>query len=242
MANVRVMKRGKVYQYQFEIASVGGKRKYMNKSGFATRNEAFQEGVKAYTEYNNAGKKTFVKDMSYSDFLDYWIDNYAMLNLHYSTIMSYLNIIKNHVKPRLGHYRLTQLDSRILQEMINDIYVTHSFSKNFMASILKVIKGSLKYACYTLNYINTNPAEQVHTPRMETIGKDPAHILTEEEVERILDRFKDTHSIYYSFLTAYYTGCRVSEVYGLTWDCVDFENKTITINKNIVKKNQKEKI
>ena len=30
----------------------------------------------------------------------------------------------------------------------------------------------------------------------------------------------------------------MSEVYGLTWDCVDFEKKTLTINKNIIKKNQ----
>jgi hypothetical protein len=34
MADVRVMKRGKVYQYQFEIAPVNGTRKYINKSGF----------------------------------------------------------------------------------------------------------------------------------------------------------------------------------------------------------------
>ena len=40
MANVRVMKRGKVYQYQFEIAPVDGKRKYINKSGFKTKKEA----------------------------------------------------------------------------------------------------------------------------------------------------------------------------------------------------------
>ena len=101
-----------------------------------------------------------------------------------------------------------------------------------------MVKGSLKYACYTLNYINTNPAEHVHAPRIDKIGKDPAHIFTQEEIERILDRFKGTHSIYYAFLTAYYTGMRVSEVYGLTWDCVDFEKKTLTINKNIIKKNQ----
>ena len=29
MSQVRVMKRGKVYQYQFEIASQGGSRKYI---------------------------------------------------------------------------------------------------------------------------------------------------------------------------------------------------------------------
>ena len=104
MADVRVMKRGKVYQYQFEIAPVDGKRKYINKSGFKTKKEAFDEGVKAYNEYEYSGKKVNVKDMSYSDYLDYWVDNYAKLNLRYSTIMSYCNIIKNHIKPRIGHY------------------------------------------------------------------------------------------------------------------------------------------
>ena len=38
MVNIR--KRGKVYQYQFEIAKVEGKRKYISKSGFKTKNEA----------------------------------------------------------------------------------------------------------------------------------------------------------------------------------------------------------
>ena len=36
MVNIR--KRGKVYQYQFEIAKVDGKRKYISKSGFKTIN------------------------------------------------------------------------------------------------------------------------------------------------------------------------------------------------------------
>ena len=238
MADVRVMKRGKVYQYQFEIAPVDGKRKYINKSGFKTKKEAFDEGVKAYNEYEYSGKKVNVKDMSYSDYLDYWVDNYAKLNLRYSTIMSYCNIIKNHIKPRIGHYRLSQLDTRMLQEMMNSIYVQNSFSKCFIASILKVLKGSLKYACYTLNYINSDPAENVHAPRYETIDKDPAHIFTQEEVERILERFRESHSIYYSLLTAYYTGLRVSEVYGLTWDCVNCKNsqsqRTISIGDRLV--------
>lgn len=103
---------------------------------------------------------------------------------------------------------------------------------------IKTIKGSLKYACYTVNFINDNPAERVHIPRYKVVCGDQAHIFTQEEIERILDRFKDVHYIYYSFLTAYYTGLRVSEVFGLTWDCIDFEKKTLTVNKNIIKKNK----
>lgn len=236
---VSVRKRGKVFEYRFEVATVEGTRKWISKSGYPSKAEAFKEGAKAYNDFYYNGNKVQLREkMSYADFLDYWIDTYASFNLHYSTTISYINIIKNHVKPRIGYFQLWQLDTRLLQEFINKIYVEYAFSKNYMASILKVVKGSLKYACYTLNYINTNPAEHVHAPRIDKINNDPAHIFTQEEIERILERFKGTHSIYYSFLTAYYTGMRVSEVYGLTWDCIDFENKTLTINKNIIKKNQ----
>ena len=238
MADIRIYKRGKVYQYQFEIASVEGKRKYINKSGFKTRAEAHKEGVIAYNNYYNVGKKIQTQDMSYSDFLDYWLDTYSNLNCKYATIMTYNNIIKNHLKPNLGYYRISQIDSKTIQEFINNLYVKHGFSKWYLKNILKVIKGSFKYAYYNLGYIPDNPAERVHIPKYDVVTGDPAHIFTQEEIERILERFKDSHSIYYSFLTAYYTGMRVSEVYALTWDCVDFENKTITINKNIIKKNQ----
>ena len=159
---VSVRKRGKVYEYRFEIATVDGTRKWITKSGYSTKSEAFKEGAKAYNDYYYNGNKVQLKEnMSYADFLDYWIDTYASFNLHYSTTISYINIIKNHVKPRIGFYKLWQLDTRLLQEFINKIYVEYAFSKNYMASILKVVKGSLKYACYTLNYINTDPAGYV---------------------------------------------------------------------------------
>lgn len=62
--------------------------------------------------------------------------------------------------------------------------------------------------------------------------------MLKEEVNIILDRFKNNHAMYYAFLTAYYTGLRVSEVFGLTWEDIDLKNKTLSVNKNIVKKNQ----
>lgn len=40
MGQLNIKKRGKVYQYQFEIARVNGKRKYINKSGFKAKAEA----------------------------------------------------------------------------------------------------------------------------------------------------------------------------------------------------------
>lgn len=91
--------------------------------------------------------------MSYEDYLDYWMTNYCYFNVKYATIASYLNIIKNHLKPELGMYKLTQLDSYTIQNYINKLYKEKDYSKHYLKGILKLIKGSLKYACYTVNFI-----------------------------------------------------------------------------------------
>ena len=235
---VNIKKRGNVYQYQFEIAPVDGKRKYINKSGFKSKREAMEAGVKAYNEYFETGHSFKPSTMSYSDYLDYWLKNYCYVNLKYHTIQAYSNIIKNHIKPRLGFYRLSQIQTSTLQEVVNAIYLEKGFSKNFMHNILKVLKGSFKYANESAQFIKDNPAVKVTMPKYDEPEKDPSHIFTAEEIKMILERFKNNHAMYYAILTAYYTGLRVSEVFALTWEDIDFENQTLTVNKNVLKKNQ----
>ena len=238
MGNVYVQKRGKVYQYQFAIASIDGKRKYKNKSGFRTKSEAIEAGVKAYNEYINVEHCIEPSKMSYSDYLDYWMKEHCEINLKYHTIQAYQNIIKNHIKPKLGFYMLSQLTTSVIQEFINNIYLEKGFSKNFLKNILKVLKGSLGYATDVVGFIKVNPSLKVRLPKYDIPDSDPVYILSNEEVEKILERFSNNPCVYYAFLTAYYTGLRVSEVFGLTWDDIDFVKRTITVNKNILKKNQ----
>lgn len=238
MANVTVQKRGKTYQYKFEIAPVDGKRKFKNKSGFKTKSEANAAGIKAYNEYANTGQSFTPSTLSYSDYLDYWIKEYCMINLRYATIQSYQVIINKRLKPKLGHYRISQLTTATIQEFINKIYAEYSFKKSYLKSILKVIKGSLGYATDVVEFLKVNPATKAILPKYEVADPDPAHIFTNEEINMILKRFENSHCIYYAFLTAYFTGLRVSEVFGLTWEDIDLENKKISINKIIGKKNQ----
>lgn len=214
MSNVTIQKRGNFYQYKFEIAKVDGKRKFLSKSGFKTKSEAEKEGILAYNDYLNTGNSFSSSDMSYSDFLDYWLENYCYINLKYHTIEGYSNIIKNHIKPNIGYFRLSQITRSTLQEFINKIYVNKSFSKNFLNNIKKVIKGSFTYA-YETDFIKVNPAIGLKLPKYDIPPEDPAHIFTNEEISLILDRFKNNHCVYYAFLTAYCTGLRIAEVFAL---------------------------
>ena len=109
MSNVTIQKRGKYYQYKFETAKIDGKRKFSSKSGFRTKAEAEKEGIKAYNEYMNTGHDFTPSDMSYSDLLDYWLEKHCYINLKYHTIEAYSSIIKNHIKPNIGFYKISQI-------------------------------------------------------------------------------------------------------------------------------------
>ena len=235
MVNVR--KRGNVYEYNFDVAKIEGKRKRITKSGFKTKAEALKQGTIAYNEYLNIGRKFVSNEMSYSDFLDYWLDNHCKINLKYHTIEAYSNIVKTHLKPNLGFYKLSQITKPTLQDFLNKIYVEKAYSKNFLNNIRKVLKCSFNYAVDN-EYVKVNSAANLKLPKYDEQPKDVVHIFTTEEINTILDRFKNNHCVYYAFLTAYCTGLRIAEVFALTWDDIDFKNKTISVNKNILKKNQ----
>ena len=121
MVNVR--KRGKVYEYSFDVAKIEGKRKRVSKSGFKTKAEALKQGTIAYNEYLNTGRNIKTNEMSYSDFLDYWLNNHCKINLKYHTIAAYSYIVKNHLQPNLGFYKLYQITKTTLQDFLNKVYV-----------------------------------------------------------------------------------------------------------------------
>lgn len=53
---ISIQKRGKVYQYRFEVARVNGK-KYLSKLSFKTKSQVSAAGQKAYDEYQSGGCK-----------------------------------------------------------------------------------------------------------------------------------------------------------------------------------------
>ena len=103
MAQVHVTKRGNLFQYRFEIAPQGGTRKYINKSGFKTKQEAYEAGMKAYNEYSNVGHSFKPSTMSFADCLDCRMKNYCGVNLSDNTIQAYINIINNYLKININY-------------------------------------------------------------------------------------------------------------------------------------------
>lgn len=236
MSKVNIRKRANYYEYRVEIAQIDGKRKWISKSGFRTKPEAQEAGILAYNEYLNAGVPFKSCDLSYSDYLDYWLNNYCKTNLKYNTIQTYSIIIETYLKPNIGKYKLSTITSVSLNTFITDIVNKYNYSRSYYKNILKVLKGSFRDACNLYGFIKYNPALTLRLPKINQYSEDVKHLYTQEEIDKILNRFKDNQTFICSFLTSCYTGMRTGEVFGLTWEDIDLDNGIISIQHSVYDK------
>ena len=229
-----VRKRGSSWSYRFDLGIVDGKRQQKEKGGFKTKKEAEAALAKAMTEYNQAGLVFEPSEITVSDYLDQWFDMYCTLNLKYNTQVGYLRIIENYLKPNFGAFKLKALNATILQEYANKLKF-RNLSKSHIVGILTTFQAALDYAVEPLHYIPSNPMHLVKIPNIEKKPRERI-ILTLDEWQRILDRFKGTR-YEIPLMIGFYTGLRISEAFALTWDDIDFEKKQITVNKQVIKRN-----
>lgn len=235
MGELRTRKRGSKWEYSFEGAPVNGKRKSISKSGFRTKAEAIAAGMAAMNEFNNVGSCFTPTEISISDYLDYWFDNYCKLNLKYNTQLGYIQIIENHLKPQFGSYKLKALSTAAVQEYVNNLKI-QGFARNSVVGIISVLSAAYEYAIEPLGYARENPCQRVKFPKFEKKPRERC-IISPEDFNQILDRFPEDNIFHLPLLIGYYTGLRISEAFGLTWDQIDLENRTLTIKRTIIKRN-----
>lgn len=236
MSNVRTRKRGKYWEYEFDAAKVSGKRNRISKSGYKTKAEAVAAGAAAMAEYNNSGIKFVPSEMSYADFLDYWIESYCIITLKKTTLDNYKKRIKAHIKPSLGAYKLASLTTAGLQKFINS-KIEAQYSLNTLSVLRGILTGSLQYAVRQ-NMLKNNPAREIRIPTDRSteslqLRSAPHIYLQAEIVEKIFQRFPEKHPSHIPLMLGYKCGLRLGEVFAITWDCVDLEKGKILIDKQV---------
>ena len=163
MGQINIRKRGNVYEYFFEGAKVNNKRTRISKSGFKTKAEAYEYGLRAYEEYNNGGIKR-ESQMSYADYLDYWMKEYFEINFKYKTAERYKDSFTT-LKKELGQYKLCDITPYLLNKTLLGLY-QKTQTKETLRNYQKVIKSSLRDATYYFGFIENDPAESLQIPKI----------------------------------------------------------------------------
>ena len=232
MGQITARKRGKTWEYGFEGAKVNGKRTRITQGGFRTKAEALDAGTKAKAEYDNAGQRFIPSSIIFSDYLEYWYNKHVLVNGSINTKNSYKNAIDKHIKPALGKYYLKSLTSDVLQDFVNDLKISKGLSKNTVKYIKSCVSSALNYAVSPCKYIHSSPMLGVRLPVYKKEQKKE-YVLSREDYQKIMTLFPFGSNFFIPFMIGYYTGVRLNECFGLTWQDIDLKKRTLTVHRQL---------
>ncbi|AVQ37502.1 site-specific integrase [Clostridium botulinum] len=232
-----VRKKGNRWYYSFYTGTVDGKRKRIERAGGDTKKEAEKALRNALLEFEKAGSILNESNISVSDYFDYWHKEYVIINCKYNTQLYYRQIIDKHIKPALGIYKLKSLTPSVLQKFLNKKYL-NGFAKNSVSNFYGVLSGALKMAVYPYQLIKENPMHYVNMPKYNNVknDKNDLKVITLEQFNKIINRFPKGSSFHVPLYIGFNTGLRAAEVCGLTWNCINFDDRTLTVEKILLKK------
>ena len=170
-----------------------------------------------------AGEAAIDRDMPFSSYLVQWME-IARSTLKPNTAAGYASMIQNPIAP---YFQQRGITLGGLQAVDIQMFYTSQLkrvSANTVIHYHAIIHRALKYAVKT-DLIDVNPADKVERPRKDRFT---ASFYDGNEVNRLFQVARGTPLELPVMLAAFY-GLRRSEVVGLKWDAIDFENKTIAI-------------
>ena len=145
-----------------------------------------------------------------------WLDRCHLEKLERATIHAYRSHVKNHIVPKLGSKILAELTAvdvrRFLDDMLRDS--TRSNAKKTLTSLRSIITEAQERG-----FVQHNVARDVKPRRSQR--HDPERVFpSKEEIRALISNASPRNQPL--IMTAIFTGMRMSELRGLTWDVIDF--------------------
>jgi integrase len=171
-------------------------------------------------------EKSFVEDImpKWKVAVETWCEAAVERGLTLRTVENYKLGLVAHTYGDWAHRKIDSITTSEIRQLIQT-KLSHR-SPNQQKNVLKFIRAVFSESVER-GYINRNPAPQMKF----RIGDKIKGVLTVQQMELLLNKAKELNcEWYYHWVLACYTGMRNGELYALTWDKVDLENRQILVN------------
>jgi integrase len=178
-------------------------------------------------------KGTFVdpNKMTVSELMKEWMELYGKANLRESTYDANESLIRNHIDPTIGPIPLAKLKPLHIQRMLADKLSggradgrNGGMSESSVNHIYRVLHRALSQAV-DWELVQRNAADAVKPPKIEK-GAPP--VWSQDQVDEFLARL-GSHRLRPLYLLALATGMRKSEILGLRWKDIDWDNQCLSV-------------
>ena len=166
-------------------------------------------------------------DVTVSEWFEEFLKLYKVNRVKETTLYAIRQNYSPCKKAEIGNTRLKDLKAVQIQLFINDLY-QKGYSYGTLNKLKSLLSEMFKKAIGN-SYMLQNPCDAVVLPKK--IQYEPRY-LTEQEQTMFLEAAKDYYH-YDIFCASLTCGGRIGEVLGLKWSDIDFEKKTIHIQRTL---------
>jgi integrase len=219
-----IQKKGAIY---YVVLPIGTKRKWLK--GGANKKEAervlAQEMVRLHS-----GPYREIKKVTFSEFAQKWMQEYARGAIKDSTYESYDSVLRMHLLPFFGAMDLSQIGLEDVQRYVATKQQEGRIKPKTINNTLVPLKEMFMHAV-RWGYLRENPAHYVEKPRVLHREMD---FLTKEEIHGFLSVVPEAR--YPFFLTAILTGMRMGELLAMKWGNLDWHRRQYFVKERLYKR------
>lgn len=220
IVSIFIRQRKDIYYVYMTTEDINKKRKQKNMGTYTNKRDA-EKRKRELIYLKDQNKLLAPNEQTLKNFLSEFMESYKR-NLSITTYVGYLKILEKHIYPELGAIKLSELQPIHLQQYIDK--KTLELTPQTVKIHLNILSVALTYA-YKLKMIDDKLTDRVMIPKSEKFKNE---VYTEKDLRILLDKIKDTN-IELPVHLAVGFGLRISEILGLRWQDIDFENKVIHV-------------
>ena len=178
--------------------------------------------------YADKHDSAFVEsNMTVDMWFEYWINN-IVGDRAPNTKRNYRERYHRNIQPVIGGLLLTKVKPLHCKIVLNQM------EKDYAGSTIRqayICMGTMLKSALMNDLITKHPMNGVRYTKPVRATSD-IKFLTLDEQKKFLEVAKRSHN-YYQYALLLETGLRTGELIGLTWDAINFEKRTLTVNKTM---------
>lgn len=211
---------------KFYYTNWQGIKKQKWKRGFATKKEALGF-ERDFLEQQSANP-----DMTFQNLYEIYMEDMAA-RLKQSTLLTKKAVLQTHILPFFSSKPINEIKASDVRRWQAKLMSSpNNYSQTYLKKINTELNSIINYAKRFYD-LNTNPCGKAGT-----IGKAKAEEMdywTYDEYIAFREGVKDKPLSYICFEVLYWTGMREGELLALSLADIDFDNKTISINRTYLR-------
>ena len=253
MAKGSVRKKGKKWYYRFYVEDASGNLVQKEFTGTESKSETEKLLRQAMEDYEE--KKFIAKadNITLGELLDIWAEEELKTGtLSNGTVGTYLQAVNRIKQHPVSRRKLKTVTSGHLQQFMDimsfggtiEDFVSKGYSKDYVKSFSAVLQQSFRFAVFPKQYITFNPMQYVVMRHKkddmdlfaEEADTDNGKVkpLSFEQYQKLITQLgKRSKDAILPVQIAYFTGLRLGEVAGLTWQDINLEEQYLTVRRSV---------